>query len=223
MSTESLGPGPRTRIRRLARKAVYDRDTIFTILDEARYCHVTAIVEGRALALPTLHAREAQTLYVHASPSNEILRAVLEAGEAFVTATIFDGLRLARSGFESSIAYRSVVVSARAREVEDESEKERVLNLFFERVLPGRSSEVRPISQRELRLTKVVAISIDEASAKVSSGPTDDALQDRALPIWSGTVPARTVFATPRPDTNGAMSEGEWPLPESVRNLLDSQ
>jgi hypothetical protein len=102
-------------------------------------------------------------------------------------------------------------------------EKARVLELFVDRILPGRAAEVRPMTKQEQRLTLVLAISMDEASAKVSAGPTDDALEDMALQIWSGTVPARLDFGTPIPSTDGAMSSGDVSLPESVRRLLDEQ
>ncbi len=218
--SDTLGPGPRTRVRRLPAKASYDREVIHQILDEAWVCHVAASVREKPMALPTLHLREGSTIYLHGSPSNEVMKAVVRDGEAFVTVTIFDGLRLARSGFESSIAYRSVVVVGGAREVTDAVEKRRVLNRFVDRVVMGRASEVRPMSDQEQRLTMLVAVSMDEASAKVSAGPTDDDADDQMLPVWSGTVPARLVFDAPVPDTNGAMASGDLEVPASVRALL---
>ena len=220
MSDRVLGPGPRTRVRRLAKKAAYDEATVFAILDEARFCHVAAVLDGRAVALPTLHAREGLDLFLHGSPSNSVLKAALAQGEACVTVTIYDGLRLARSGFESSIAYRSVVVYGAASLVVDEDEKRRILDGFVDVVLPGRQREVRALTEGELRLTMVVRVHIDEASAKVSEGPTEDDPQDQALPIWSGTVPARLTFATPEPSSDGAMAEGEIAVPASVQRLL---
>jgi uncharacterized protein len=221
--SDTLGPGPRTRVRRLPKKASYDPEVINAILDQAWVCHVAATVRGKAAALPTLHLRDGATIYLHGSPSNEVLKAVLRDGEAFLTVTIFDGLRLARSGFESSIAYRSAVVIGAAREIVDDEEKTRVLNRFVDRVVDGRASEVRPISDQERRLTLLVAVSMDEASAKVSSGPTDDELEDQHLAVWAGTVPARLVFGQPVPDTNGAMARGDIEIPASVRRLMESQ
>ncbi len=221
--SDPLGPGPNTRVRRLPTKAVYDGAAIDAIIDEARLCHVAAVVNGRALTLPTLHSREGRSLYLHGSQSNAVMKAVVAAGEACVCFTLYDGLRLARSGFESSIAYRSVVLFGAARAVEDEREKRRVLDRFVDAVLPGRASEVRPLSDAELRLTMVVAVSIDEASAKVSAGPTDDLAADLDLPIWSGTVPARLHFDAPIPSRDGAMATGDVDLPESVRRLLEGQ
>jgi hypothetical protein len=170
-----------------------------------------------------LHLREDRTLYLHGSPANEVLKSLVREGEAYVTATIFDGIRVARSGFESSIAYRSVVVVGEAREVLDADEKRRLLDLFVDRVLPGRAREARQITEAEARLTMFVAVHINEASAKVSVGETDDDLDDQVLPIWAGTIPARLVFDSPVPDTRGAMANGDVDVPASVRTFLESQ
>jgi len=221
--SDPLGPGPKTRVRRLATKAAYERDAIFAIIDEAPLCHVATIVNGSAALIPTLHARDGETLYLHGSPSNAVMKAVVERGEACISVTLYDGLRLARSGFESSIAYRSVVLYGAASLVADDVEKARVLDLFVDAVLPGRASEVRAMSESERRLTMVVAVRIDEASAKLSSGPTGDPDDDRELPVWSGTVPARIHFSAPVPDTNGAMAAGTIPVPTSVERLLAGQ
>ena len=221
--SDVLGPGGRTRVRRLPKKASYDKDAIYAVLDQAWVCHMAGIIDGHAVALPTLHLRVDDTIYLHGSPSNEVMRSLVRDAQAFVTVTIFDGLRLARSGFESSIAYRSVVVVGAAREVSDGEEKSRVLDRFVDRVLAGRAGEVRAMSEREQRLTMVVAVSIDEASAKISAGPTEDEPEDQPKPIWAGTVPARLVFGEPVPDPYGAMATGEIVLPGSVRGLLENQ
>jgi hypothetical protein len=219
--SDTRGPGPHTRVRRLPEKAVYDEATVFAIVDAALMCHVAATVDGLAMALPTLHVRVGDTIYVHGSKSNALLRAVLDAGIASLSVTIYDGLRLARSAFESSIAYRSVVVVGATREVTDPEEKRRALIAVLEAALPGRGAEVRAMSHREENLTLVVAIAIDEASAKLSSGPTSDGPEDAALPIWSGTVPARVVYDEPLPSTDGAMAGGGAAVPDSVRRLRE--
>jgi len=219
--SDVLGPGPKTRVRRLPEKANYERDVIYAVVDEAPLCHVAAIVKDAAMVIPTLHAREGDTIYLHGSPSNAVLKAVVASAQACVSMTLYDGLRLARSGFESSIAYRSVVLFGSATLIVDDVEKARVLDLFVDAVLPGRASEVRAMTDSERRLTMVVAVTIDEASAKLSSGPTDDSEEDQELAVWSGTVPARVVFETPIPDTNGAMATGSLSLPTSVKRLLD--
>ncbi|MGH9020930.1 MAG: pyridoxamine 5'-phosphate oxidase family protein [Acidimicrobiales bacterium] len=217
-----LGPGPRTRVRRLPAKAAYDEATIYAIFDAAHFVHVAAIVDGQAIALPTLCAREGGALYLHGSPGNAVLRATLAAGRACVTATIYDGLRLARSGFESSVAYRSAVAFGRATSVDDDAERRRVLDLLVDAVLPGRAREVRAMTDAEVRLTLVVRVDVDEASAKVSAGPTDDDADDANLAVWAGLVPARVVFGEPEAFSTGAMARGAIPVPDSVRRLLDS-
>jgi nitroimidazol reductase NimA-like FMN-containing flavoprotein (pyridoxamine 5'-phosphate oxidase superfamily) len=208
-------------VRRLPEKAHYDDESVFSIIDAALMCHVAGVVQGVAMALPTLHHREGRTLYLHGSKSNALLRSVLDAGVASASVTIYDGIRLARSGFESSIAYRSVVVVGATREVTDVREKLRVLDGFIDEVVPGRSSEARAISEREVHLTMVVAISIDEASAKVSAGPASDEPEDAALAIWAGVIPARVVYGQPVPARDGAMSTGDVAVPESVRRLVE--
>ena len=223
MSDKTLGPGEHTRVVRLPKKANYDEKVIHAILDEARMCHVAGIVGGKAMALPTLHARKGSTLYLHGSQSNAIMKSVLLSGEAFVTVTHYDGLRLARSGFESSIAYRSVVVFGPVSEVTDLEEKRECLDMFVDAILPGRASEVRPMNERELNLTFILAVEINEASAKISAGPTDDFEYDIDLPIWAGVVPSKLVFTNPVPNTDGAMATGEIEVPPSVRRLLEGQ
>jgi hypothetical protein len=223
MSEDTLGPGHHTRVRRMPELATYDVEVINAILDEARFCHVAAIVDGQAVTVPTLHAREGSTLYLHGSQSNAFMRAVFSCATAFVSVTIYDGLRLARSGFESSIAYRSVVVVGPASQVSDVAEKRRVLDMFVDAILPGRAQEVRPLNERELNLTLVVRVEISEASAKVSRGPTQDDEDDMALPIWSGTIPAHLEFDAPVPSSDGAMKDGDVALPESLVRLYRDQ
>ncbi|MBW4029681.1 MAG: pyridoxamine 5'-phosphate oxidase family protein [Acidobacteria bacterium] len=221
--SEPLGPGAHTRVRRLASKAAYDDDTVFAIVDAAPYCHVAGVLDGVAMALATLHRREGRTIYLHASRSNALLRAVLDAGVASVSVTLYDGLLLARSGFNSSMAYRSALVVGGVREVTDDQEKARILHGFVDTVLSGRADEVRELSAREVALTLVVAVSIDEASAKVSSGPVEDDPEDLDLAIWAGAVPARVVYDAPVPNTDGAMADGGVDLPASVRRLYEGE
>ena len=223
MSDKTLGPGEHTRVVRLPKKANYDEKVIHAILDEARMCHVAGVVGGKAMALPTLHARKGSTLYLHGSQSNAIMKSVLLSGEAFVTVTHYDGLRLARSGFESSIAYRSVVVFGPVSEVTDLEEKRECLDMFVDAILPGRAGEVRPMNERELNLTFILAVEINEASAKISAGPTDDFEYDIDLPIWAGVIPSKLVFTDPVPNSDGAMATGEIEVPPSVRRLLEGQ
>jgi nitroimidazol reductase NimA-like FMN-containing flavoprotein (pyridoxamine 5'-phosphate oxidase superfamily) len=189
----------RTRLRRLPKRASYDLEVIQAILDEAVVCHVGFVVEGRPVVIPTIHWREADTLYVHGSPASRMLRSLREGVEACVTVTLVDGLVLARSAFHHSMNYRSVVVFGNAREVTGE-EKLRALDSLVEHVMPGRSAEVRAPNETELRQTVVLALPLDEASAKIrTGGPVDDA-EDYALPVWAGVLPLRLTPGEPVPD-----------------------
>jgi len=209
-------PSERTKVRRLPDRGVYERDVIEAILDEALYCHVAVVVDDAPRVVPTIHARDGDTLYIHGSNASRTLRALKEGSEACVVVTLLDGLVLARSGFNSSMNYRSVVVYGRMREVTDPAEKERAQRVLVDHVIPGRSADVRLPTERELRQTTIMAIGLDEVSAKVRSGPPKDEEDDYALPIWAGVVPVRTVAGDPEPDPKLDLA---IPAPPYVRGL----
>ncbi|HVM11631.1 MAG TPA: pyridoxamine 5'-phosphate oxidase family protein [Actinomycetota bacterium] len=209
-------PSERTKVRRLPDRGVYERDVIEAILDEALYCHVAVVVDDAPRVVPTIHARDGDTLYIHGSNASRTLRALKEGSEACIVVTLLDGLVLARSGFNSSMNYRSVVVYGRMREVTDPAEKERAQRVLVDHVIPGRSADVRLPTERELRQTTIMAIGLDEVSAKVRSGPPKDEEDDYALPIWAGVVPVRTVAGDPEPDPKLDLA---IPAPPYVRGL----
>lgn len=199
----------RTRVRRLAKRASYDRETIHAILDEARICHVGFVVNGTPVVIPTIHWREGDTLYVHGSAASRMLRSLKEGVDACVTVTLVDGLVLARSAFHHSMNYRSVVVFGKAREVTGE-EKVSALEGLVEHVVRGRSRDVRPPNEIELRQTLVLALPLDEASAKIrTGGPVDDA-EDYALLVWAGVVPLRLVAGEPVADEGVTVGVPEY-------------
>jgi uncharacterized protein len=216
-------PSERTRVRRAPKKARYDEATVHAIIDAVPFCHVgVALVDsGDVVVLPFLHARVGHEVYLHGSRSNQLLRSVLAAARVCATFTSYDGLRVARTGFHSSVTYRSVVAFGPARLLEAPDERERALDVLVEAVLPGRSAEVRRPNATELALTSVLALTIEEASAKVSEGPTDDDQEDLASLVWAGDVPASVVYGTPVGATDGAMADGNVPIPPSVRALLE--
>ena len=197
----------RTRIRRLPERGNYDRKTIDAILDEALICHVGFVVEGRPVVIPTIHARVGDHLYFHGSPAAGLLRNLREGADACITVTLVDGLVLARSGFHSSMNYRSVVVFGKAQEVSDPDEKVRVLDALVEHVCRGRTADLRPHSEKELKQTLVLRVPIDEASAKIRTGPPKDDEADYALPVWAGVLPLAIVAGAPLPDNNQAIPE----------------
>ena len=186
----------RTRVRRLPQRGQYETDTIHAILDEALICHVGFVVEGNPVVIPTIHWRDGDTLYFHGSAASRMLRSLRDGVDACVTVTLLDGLVLARSAFHHSMNYRSVVVFGKAREV-GEDEKVRALETLVEHVVRGRSQEVRAPNPRELRQTLVLALPIDEASAKIrTGGPVDDD-EDYALPVWAGVLPLKLTPGEP--------------------------
>jgi nitroimidazol reductase NimA-like FMN-containing flavoprotein (pyridoxamine 5'-phosphate oxidase superfamily) len=194
----------RTKVRRLANRGNYDRDTIHAILDEALICHVGFVVDGAPVVIPTIHWREGDRLYVHGSAASRMLRSLKDGVEACVTVTLLDGLVLARSAFHHSMNYRSVVVFGKAHVVEG-GQKLRALDALVEHVVRGRSRDVRPPNEIELRQTLVLALPLEEASAKIrTGGPVDDE-EDYALPVWAGVVPLRLTPGEPVADRGGVV------------------
>jgi len=207
----------RLRVKREPQRARYDRETVDAILDEALICHLGFAVDGRPYVIPTLHARVGDRLYVHGSAASRMLRHVATGAEVCVTVTLFDGLVLARSVFNHSVDYRSAMVFGRATLVEGD-EKVAALRALTEQLAPGRWDEARQPNANELKATSILALEIDEASAKVrSGGPDDDDSEDAALDVWAGVVPIVTSYGTPT--ASPGLREG-IPVPESVRRLL---
>ena len=193
-------PTPRTTPTRYRERASYDRDVVHRILDESLICHLGYANGGRPVVLPTTHARRGETLYLHGSTgSGPMLAAKTEGLPVCVTATLVDGLVLARSALHHSLVYRSVVVMGDARLVEDPDEKRRALGALLDHIAPGRAADCRPPNERELAMTAVLALDLVEVSAKVrAGGPVDDP-EDQSLPYWAGTVPLTLMAGTPVP------------------------
>jgi uncharacterized protein len=182
------------------KRAVYARESIEAILDEALVSHLGVIDEaGFPVVIPTLHARIDEYLYIHGSAASRTLR-VTGRSEICLTVTLLDGLVLARSAFHHSVNYRSVVLFGRAQQVEGGEDKRRALEAFTEKLVPGRWADVRPPTEAELRGTAVLRIPIEEVSAKVRNGPPLDDEEDYALPVWAGEVGLRLVAGEPQPD-----------------------
>ncbi len=179
----------RTRVRRKPARGSYERSDVFGILDQALICHAAFVVDGQPYAMPTIHARRGETLYLHGSNGSRMLRAAGAGEPLCVTATIVDGIVLARSGFHHSLNYRSAVVLGAGRLVSDPDQKRLALESVVEHIMPGRTADARGPSAKELRATTLVAISLEEASAKVRTGPPVDDDEDLSLPVWAGVLP----------------------------------
>jgi uncharacterized protein len=208
-----LEPTPRTTLRRLPARGHFDRATVNAILDEALVCHVGFVSDGQPFVIPTIHARVGDQVFVHGSAASRMLKTLQGGVPVCLTATLVDGLVLARSAFHHSMNYRSVVVLGDAEAVTDDGEKWDALHAIVEHVAPGRWSEVREPSAKELAGTLVLRLPIEEASAKVRTGPPLDDEEDYALDCWAGVLPLRLTPGTPVPDPR--MPEGRA-LPPSV-------
>jgi nitroimidazol reductase NimA-like FMN-containing flavoprotein (pyridoxamine 5'-phosphate oxidase superfamily) len=196
----SAAPTTRTEVRRLPKRAVYEAERIYAILDEGVICHVGFITDGQPYVMPTGYARVGDELYIHGSPASRMLRTLGDGIDCCVTVTLLDGFVLARSAFHHSMNYRSVVVLGRARVITDPAEKTKALRAFTNHIVPGRWNEVRPASDHELKATTVLALPLAEASAKVRTGlPLDDE-EDYSLPVWAGVVPLALRPLDPVPD-----------------------
>jgi nitroimidazol reductase NimA-like FMN-containing flavoprotein (pyridoxamine 5'-phosphate oxidase superfamily) len=194
-----LGPTASTTVR-YAERARYDRDTVHAVLDAGLLAHVGFVVDGDPFVIPMVHARSGDHLLLHGSPATRLFRALRPAPRICVTVTLVDGLVLARSAFHHSINYRSAVVVGHPEQVEDLDERAAALDVITERLAPGRNEHLRPMSDKDLRGTRVVRLPITEASAKVRSGPPHDEDEDYALPIWAGVQPLTTGFGPVVPD-----------------------
>jgi uncharacterized protein len=184
----------------MPKRAAYDRATIDAILDEAIVCHLGFVHEGRPFVIPTLQARSGDVVYVHGSAASRMLNTLAQGALACLTVTLVDGVVLARSAFHHSVNYRSVVIQGRAEPAADPEEKERALEAFTEHLVRGRWADVRRPTAKELRATAVLRMPIDEASAKVRTGPPADDEEDYQLDVWAGVLPLALVPAEPQAD-----------------------
>lgn len=202
-------PSQRTRVRRAPSRAAYDRLTIDAILDEGLVAHLGFAVDRQPYVIPTLHARVGDTVYVHGSAASRAIRVLAAGTPACLTVTLIDGIVLARSAFHHSMNYRSVVVLGEARVVSEAEELIVALRAFTEHVAPGRWDEVRAPSAQELKGTRVLAMALDEASAKLRMGPPVDDEEDYALAVWAGEIPMQLRAAAPVADPR--LSRGASP------------
>jgi len=195
--TESFTPTERTRVIREPQRGVYDRETIYTILDEGIVCHVGFTADAQPFVIPTLYARVGDAIYFHGSAASRMLRGAAGGVPVCVTVTLTDGLVLARSVFNHSMNYRSVVALGKASLVEAPAEKFEALHAFTEKILPGRWEDARQPNEKELKATSILKLALTEVSAKIRSGPVQDDEEDYALPVWAGIVPLHLQAEAP--------------------------
>src|ERR1700728_3232396 len=199
MSQPSM-PTARTRVVREAERAAYDRETVYQILDEGFLCHVGFAVEGQPFVIPTSYGRVESNLYIHGSAASRMLRQMKDGVAVCVTVTLLDGLVLARSIFNHSMNYRSVVILGKATLVDDPKEKIEALHALSQHILPGRWDDSRQPNERELKATSVLRVPIEEFSAKVRVGPPIDDEEDYSFATWAGVVPLEMAAGEPIDD-----------------------
>lgn len=207
---EASQPTERTRVVREPHRGAYDRETIYAILDQAFVCHIGFAIEGQPYVIPTMFARVGDAVYFHGSAASRMLRSLGAGIPACLTATLTDGLVLARSVFNHSMNYRSVVALGTAMLVDDSVEKLAALRAFTEKILPGRWNEARQPSEKELKATSILRLPLAEASAKMRVGPPEDDEEDYALPVWAGVIPLHLAAGAPIRD---ARCEASTPVP----------
>ncbi len=190
----------RNKVRQLREKARYDRDTVHTILDAGLFAHVALVQDGAPIVVPMIYGRDGETLYLHGARKARIIRLLERSGKACINVTLLDGLVIARSTFNSSMNYRSVTVFGPARLIEDIDGKKHALRTISDSVMPGRRAELRLSTERELKMTGVIAVDIESASAKISDKMPDDDPADLAAPVWGGVLPLESRFTTLQAD-----------------------
>ena len=194
-------PTARTRVVREPHRAVYDRETVYRILDEGFLCHIGFALEGQPYVIPTSYGRKDANLYIHGSAASRMLRNLKEGMPMCLTVTVLDGLVLARSVFNHSMNYRSVVILGKATLIADPEEKLEALRSLSEHIIPGRWADARQPNERELKQTSVLRLPIEEFSAKVRTGPPIDDEEDYSFPTWAGVVPLEMKPGEPIADS----------------------
>lgn len=214
MSTSEMSTA-HTRVVREPERAQYDRETVYRILDEGFLCHVGFSVDGQPFVIPTSYGRDGANLYIHGSAASRMLRKMKEGVPVCVTVTLLDGLVLARSIFNHSMNYRSVVILGKASLVDDPDKKLKALRILSDHILPGRWDQVRQPNEKELKATSVLCVPIEEYSAKVRTGPPIDDAEDYSFPTWAGVIPLEMKVGEPIAD---AKLDANQQMPTNVRN-----
>jgi nitroimidazol reductase NimA-like FMN-containing flavoprotein (pyridoxamine 5'-phosphate oxidase superfamily) len=207
-------PTERTQVHRLPKRGVYDRDAVYRILDEGLVCHVGFVADGKPVVIPTGYGRDGDTFYIHGSTASRMFRALGKGTDICVTVALVDGLVLARSAFHHSMNFRSVIIFGKASLLEDPVAKREALRIFTEHVMPGRWEEIRQPTEKELQVTTVLAVPLEEVSAKVRTGPPIDDEEDYMLPVWAGVL---ALDLAPRPPVADDRLSREIAVPEYMR------
>lgn len=213
-----MQPTERTRVKRSPKRAVYEKQTIYEILDEHFLCHVAVIDGNFPVVIPTLYGRKEDRLYIHGASSSRLLNLLQNGSEICLNVTLVDGFVMARSVFHHSMNYRSVILFGKANLVPDGDEKIKALKIITDHIVPGRWEEVRSPNSKELKATKILSVPIHEASAKIRTGPPADEPEDYLLDVWAGVLPVRIKAEKLTPDPE--LKKGTAITPSIERLLL---
>jgi len=208
----------RSKINRLPARGYYDKKTIYQIVDEALYCHVSFVRGNQPYIIPTIHARMGDRIVLHGAKGSRLLKHLAEGNEVCIAVTLMDGLVLARSVFHHSMNYRSVVLFGKGKPLENKVKKLEALKAITDHLTPGRWEDAREPNEKELNATAVVSIDIDEASAKIRTGPPIDDKEDYNLPVWAGVIPISLKFESPE---NDPQLNEDIVLPNYIKNKID--
>jgi len=207
------------RIRRIKENAVYDRESIYRILDEGLVCHVGFVDDGQPVVIPMLYARRDDSLLLHGAVASRLQKVLAAGARICVTITLLDGLVLARSAFNHSVNYRSVVAFGIADKIKGPQAKRAALDTLVDKLVPGRRADIRDNTRQELAATSILEFPLDEIVAKVRTGPPDDFDKDMKLPIWAGVLPMTQQFGEPVPDP---ALVGDSTVPDYIRKYRRS-
>ena len=212
---EELKKTNRTKVKRSPKRAVYDIETIYKILDEAFVCHVAFKIDGQVFIIPTAYGRKDNEIFIHGSNKSRMLNSIRAGEDICISVTLIDGIVAARSVFHHSVNYRSVIIFSKGEEILEKDEKLNALKIITEHIIPNRWEEARKPNEKEMQITSVFKFKIDEASAKIRVGPPVDEKEDYNLNVWAGVIPLKTVTENPIRDT---LLEENIPLPNSIKN-----
>ena len=210
----------KNKVKRRPDRGHYDKETIYSIVDETMICHIGFVQDGQPFVIPALHARKDDQLLIHGASTSRLMKHIEAGNEVSVNITILDGVVLAKTVFNQSVNYRSVVVFGKGRLIENEDEKLQALEHLTERIMPGVWEAARKPNATELKATSIVSIAIETASAKIRSGPPKDDPEDQDVSAWAGVLPMKQVIGTP---ISAEYTDASLPIPDYVMNYISKK
>ena len=214
---DQINISSRTKVNRLPKRASYDSDIIYKILDESFLCQIGFTIEGQTYIIPTLFGRKDDLIFIHGSQNSRMLKSFKAGEDICISVTLVDGIVLARSAFHHSVNYRSVILFGKPEEITGKEEKTNALEIIMNHIVPGRWDEIRKPNNKELNITSVFSLRINEASAKIRTGPPVDDKEDYDLNVWAGVIPMNIVYG--KPERDSALRENISP-PGYIKNLI---